>query len=363
MTKIVRILVLHLFVLAGSIGFARADGTWVNCERIGGIYYQYFDSATVQVGKDAAVGDMLGSWLTSSNPAAWTCQHRTNYQSYTVPMAVQGYPPYTVWGTKQIDGQTYNVYNTAVKTGLGYVARWRYTVKGQVSDWYPLTAAAVTYQTPSQLFNVSYDGTTSWNIGVDVQIRFVKTATTLTAGPTAVFDPMYMRHYQTYSGGTSVGSGTYMIADFRSGGLVISTTGGTCTTSDVSVELPPASRAGFSGVGYTTSRTDFDLVFTKCPAGLASISYLFTPTTSIINNSLGVFAISSTSTASGVGIQLLNDQDVPLSFNTSYLLTDYDPAVANATYTVPLRAGLYQTDTNVSPGGINGAVTFTLSYK
>lgn len=362
MMKIVRILVLHLLVFAGVCGFARADGTWVNCVRTSG-YYQYFDSTTVQVGKDAAVGDMLGSWLTSSNPTAWTCNHVSSYQSYTVPMAVQGYPPYTIWGTMQVDGQSYSVYNTAVKAGLGYVARWRYTVKGQVSDWYPLTVANGVYQTPSQLFNASYDGTSSWNIGVDVQIRFVKTATTLTAGTTSIFDPMYMRHYQNYGGSTSVGSGTYMIAEFLAGGLVISTTGGTCTTSDVNVELPPASRASFTGIGYTTSRRDFDLTFTKCPAGLASISYLFTPTTSIIDNSQGVFSISSASTASGVGIQLLNSQDIPLSFNTSYLLTDYNPAVSNATYVVPLRAGLYQTETNVSSGSINGAVTFTLSYK
>lgn len=362
MVKIVHIWVLHLFVLAGAIGNAKADGTWVNCKRTSG-YYQYFDSTTVQVGKDADVGDLLGNWMTSSNPTAWTCEHVSNYKSYTVPMAVQGYPPYRVWGTMQIDGQTYNVYDTVVKDGLGYVARWRYTVKGQMSDWYPLTVANGIYQTPSQLFNVSDDDAGSWNIGVDVQVRFVKTKASLRAGSTAVFDPMYMRHYQTYGGSNSVGSGTYMIAQFRAGGLVISTTGGTCTTSDVNVNLPPASRASFTGIGYTTSRKNFDLVFTECPAGLASISYLFTPTTAILDNSQGVFAISPTSTASGVGIQLLNDQDVPLSFNTSYLLTDYDPTVDNATYKIPLRAGLYQTEANVSPGGINGAVTFTLSYK
>lgn len=154
-----------------------------------------------------------------------------------------------------------------------------------------------------------------------------------------------------------------MIADFLAGGLVISTTGGTCTTSDVTVNLPPVSRTDFSGVGYTAARTDFNLNFTKCPAGLSSISYLFTPTTAIINNANGVFALASASTASGVGIQLLNEQDIPLSFNTAYLLTDYDSTQNNANYTVPLRAGLYQTEMNVSSGTVNGAVTFTLVYK
>ncbi|WP_195440280.1 fimbrial protein [Klebsiella oxytoca] len=353
-----------MFCFAGSMMLgsnARADGTWVNCERTNG-YYQYFDSATVQVGKDAAVGDLLGTWLSSYNPTAWTCSHRTNYQSYIVPMAVQGYPPYTIWGTTQVDGQTYSVYNTAVKTGLGYIARWRYTVQGQTSEWYPLTSTNGVYQTPSQLFNATYSGS-SWNVGVDVQIRFVKTSTSLTAGSMPVFDPMYMRTYQNYSGTSSVGSGTYMIADFLAGGLVISTTGGTCTTSDITVNLPPVSRSDFTGVGVTAARTDFNLNFTQCPAGMASISYLFTPTSSILDSTNGVFALSANSTASGVGIQLLNAQDIPVSFNTEYLLTDYDPALNNASYSVPLRAGLYQTSTDVSSGLVNGAVTFTLVYK
>lgn len=361
MKTIVMGVALSFLALAAMCGVARADGIWVNCERTNG-YYQYFDSTTIQVGKDAAVGDLLGTWATSYNPTAWTCSHLTNYQSYAIPMAVQGYPPYTVWGTTQVDGQTYTVYNTTVKTGLGYIARWRYTVKGQTSDWQPLTIATGGQQTPSQLFTVIGDGS-SWNLGVDVQIRFVKTSTSLTPGSTPVFDPIYMRHYQTYGGSTSVGSGTYMIADFLAGGLIISTTGGTCTTSDVTVNLPAVSLTDFSGIGYTAARTDFNLNFTKCPEGLSSISYLFTPTTAIIDNANGVFALASTSTASGVGIQLLDDQNIPLSFNKAYLLTDYDTAQDNANYTVPLRAGLYQTAKNVSSGDVRGAVTFTLVYK
>ncbi|WP_159867146.1 MULTISPECIES: fimbrial protein [unclassified Raoultella] len=361
MKSIMRIVAPYLLAFCGMCGFARADGTWVDCARTNG-YYQYFDSATVQVGKDADVGDFLGSWFTSSNPTAWTCNHRTAYQSSNIPIAVQGYPPYTIWGSAQIDGQTYTIYNTVVKAGLGYVARWRYTIKGQVSDWYPLTVNNGVYQTPAQLFNASYSGS-SWNVGVDVQVRFVKTSTSLTAGSLSIFDPMYMRHYQSYQGSTSLGGGTYMIAQFRSGGLVISTTGGTCTTPDIAVELPPAGRAGFRGIGYTTSRTGFNLDFKKCSAGLASISYLFTPKSSIIDNTQGVFALDSTSTASGVGIQLLNGQDIPLSFNTEYLLSDYDTTRNDANYSVPLRAGLYQTENNVTSGSINGAVVFTVRYR
>lgn len=365
MKRIIRVVTWSLLAFVGVCGYARADGTWINCERTSG-YYQYFASTTIQVGKDAVVGDLLGGWITSSNPTAWTCSHRTQYQGYTVAMTAQADPPYVTVGSTQVDGESYTIYTTAVKAGLGYIARWRYTIKGQTSDWFPLRGTvAGAYETPGPSYNISYDSNQpTWNMGMDVQIRFVKTSTALNAGTTvSPFDPIYVRHYQSYGSSYFEGSGTYMIAEFLSGGFSISTTGGTCTTSDVTVNLPPVGRSEFTGVGYTTARTDFNLLFAQCPAGLASISYLFTPTTSIVDNAIGVFAMNNTSTASGVGLQLLNDQDSPLSFNTLYLLTDYDTTKQNANYTVPLRVGLYQTDNNVSPGTVSGAVTFTLSYK
>lgn len=361
MGKIFRAIFFVAFMFAGMNAQVRAEGSWVDCNRTNGVY-QYFASTVIQVGKDAKEGDLLGGWMTSSNPTAWTCAQRNTAQTISPQMAVLGYPPYPIWNAISTEGQTYSVYNTTVKSGLGYISRWRYTVKGQTSVWYPLTVAPGIFQIPAELFPVTYDSGKSFNVGVDVQIRFVKTATSLSAGPTPLFDPMYMRHYQTYGGASEQGSGTYMIAQFANGAAIIAT-GGTCTTPNVDVTLPPAARSEFSGPGYTTSRTDFKLNFTQCPAGLASISYSFTPTTAIKNSSQGVFALDSTSTAAGVGLQMLNDQDVPVTFNTDYLLADYNSSAANANYAIPLRVGLYQTENTVSSGNVSGAVTFTLKYK
>ena len=360
--KMVKFFLFPLFTFALSLSQAWADGTWVDCQRTNG-YYQFFPATTLQIGKNAVAGDLLGNWVTSAGPTSWLCTPVSNQTAATPQMAVQTYSPYSIVGTTQADGQTYSVYNSVVKAGLGYIARWRYTVKGQTSKWYPLTTAAGVYQMPAELFTVNYDSGKSYNVGVDVQVRFVKTAATLTAGSVSAFDPTYMRTYQTYQGAIYQGGFTYMIADFQSGGLTISTASGTCTTSNVNVTLPPASRSGFRAIGYTTARTDFDIKFSQCPAGLASISYAFTPTTAIKDNTNGVFAPDSSSTASGVGLQMLTAQNIPISFNTAYLLTTYDPSVANASYSVPLRVGLYQTSNQVSPGNVSGSVTFTLSYK
>lgn len=360
--KIVKFCLFPLFTLIMSLSQAWAEGTWVDCQRSNG-YYQFFPATTLQIGKNAIAGDLLGNWVTSTGPTSWLCTPVSNQTAATPQMAVQTYSPYNVVGSIQTDGQTYSVYTSVVKDGLGYIVRWRYTVKGQTSTWYPLTTAAGVYQMPAELFTVNYDSGKSYNVGVDVQVRFVKTASTLTAGSVSAFDPTYMRTYQTYKGATYLGVLTYMIADFKGGGLNISTAGGTCTTPNVNVTLPPVDRSGFRAIGYTAARTDFDLKFNQCPAGLASISYAFTPTSAIKDSVNGVFALDSSSTASGVGLQMLTAQNIPISFNTAYLLTTYDPSVANANYTVPLRVGLYQTNNQVAPGSVSGSVTFTLSYK
>ncbi|CAD5358508.1 protein of unknown function [Enterobacter cancerogenus] len=82
-----------------------------------------------------------------------------------------------------------------------------------------------------------------------------------------------------------------------------------------------------------------------------------------MNNAKGLFALDRSSTASGVALQLLTDQDIPITFNTAYLLSAYDPMKNNTNYSVLLRAGIYQTVSDVSSVSLSGAVTFTLSYK
>lgn len=350
-----------LMALLAVSGHAWADGTWIDCVRTSG-YYQFFNTATIEVGKDAAVRDLLGTWQTSPGPNVWTCTPRANSQGATIEMTVAGASPYANQGYNlDVDGQSYRVYNTVVKTGLGYIARWRYTINGQTSDWTPLTAVSG-QQLPSERITLS-GITTSFTISTEVQMRYVKTDNALSAGSPSLFDPIYMRHFQTNGSSTFYGDGTYMIAQVKSGGLNISTNTGTCTTPNVTVTLPEASTSDFSGPGYTTARKDFTLNFNKCPAGLGSISYTFTPTTAILDSANGVVALDSGSTARGVGIQLLTDNNVPVTYNSAYLLKDYDATLKDANYTVPMTAGLYQTEATVTPGEANSAVSFTLSYK
>ncbi|WP_114194988.1 fimbrial protein [Edaphovirga cremea] len=341
---------------------ASAEGTWVNCSSENNINFQYFNSSTIEVGKNTEIGDVLGGWLTSTNNQSWACTPG-NWDG--VRIATQGYTSHTQYGTMQIDGGAYTIYDTNLKTGLGYIVRWRFSFNGQVSDWQPLTIAPGGQQIHSESFAVpNADGGQSINLGTDVQLRFVKTADDLTAGSVPTFHPIYMEHYQTYNGGSFAGLNAPMVAQFQPGSN-ISNLEGTCTTPDVIVNLPTALIGDFRGVGTTTARTGFDLAFNQCPTGLVSIGYSFAATTSVVDSTNGVVAMNSSSTATGVGVQLLDGNMAPIVFNTRYPLAVYDPSLpkANSNYRVPMTAGLYQTGGQVTSGTVSSAVTFTLNYK
>ncbi|UAN46428.1 type 1 fimbrial protein [Serratia sp. JSRIV001] len=358
------LLILLATILVGIHSPAKAEGYVVDCLRNGGNYYQFFNTTTIQVGNNAQVGDLLGTWINSSDPVAWNCTPVVfSYPNAVVQMSTQGYPPYTVWGSKNVDGSTYTVYNTTVKAGLGYVVRWRYTINGTTSAWQPLTIAQGGQQDSTTSVTTS-NTNGSFTFGVDVQVLFVKTTTALTAGTTSAFDPIYVRWKQVSNTvvGTQVGSGTYMIADFQPGNL-ITLTGGTCTTPNVPVNLPEVGRNQFIGIGTSGGLTPFVLKFNNCSSGMNLVQYSFTPTTSVANAANGVVMLDSSSTATGVGMQLLLNPTTPVTFGTTYPLTSYNPAVSNGNYTLPLYAGLYQTGTGVTPGLVKSSITFTASYK
>lgn len=344
---------------------ARADGLWANCVRdasaTGHIYYQYVDPATIFVPRDNQAGEVMGPWLTAANPAAWRCTPlQALREAGSVQFTVQGYPPYVRDGVMDVDGQTYGVYQTN-NLRVAYIARWRFIVNGQVSDWQPLTINTAGQQTPAASFPITYNDGQPFTVGADVQIRFVRRLNEPLPAAVTIFDPMYLRHMQTDGATISVGAGTYRIAQVRPNTVTL-VSGGTCTTPSVSVTLPTVPRNVFKGIGSIAATTPFNLSFNHCPAGYRSIGYSFAPTTQVLDASRGVVALAASSTAAGVGIQLARGDGTPVAFGTVYPLADYDPRRIGS-YVVPLQASLYQVSPTVTSGTVRSAVTFTLDYK
>lgn len=346
---------------------ARADGIGADCVRQGGaagdLVYQYVPPTAISLPNNVPRWEPLGPWMFSNDAMAWRCTPLDVLATgTTLRLSVQGYSPYTREGSITVDGDAYSIYRT-YNASLGYIARWRFSANGQVSDWQPLTIRPAAYQTPATAFDIPHNGGQPFNLGVDVAIRLVKiSSSTLMPGAVAVFDPMYVRHYQRMGDGrTFQGSGTYRIVQVRASTVSV-VAGGTCTTPDQDVKLMADVSTSFSGVGSVAGTQPFTLSFNNCPAGMSRIGYRFTPTTAVLDAANGVVALDGTATATGVGIQLADGQGQPVEFGTLYWLQDYNSLQVQS-YRVPMQASLYQTEPTVSGGSVSSAITFTMDYR
>lgn len=357
---------LMLLCLLAPWNAARADGTWANCVTkfqepstpYG--YYQFIGGATTHLGRDVAIGEPFGPWLTSLAPAAWVCTGVPGQLNLDFQMGVQAYGPYVREAMIQHEGMSFGSYLTN-NARVNYIGRWRFSINGQMSDWIALTETAGIYKTPP-LISMRRSDTSPFDVTIETQIKLVRRSDLLIPSGSAliVFDPFYLRHYQTRAAMTSLG-GNYRITQVPANAVFV-LTGGTCTTPDVNVELPPATVSAFKGVGSSTSLKPFELRVENCPPGMRSIGYSFAPTTKVVDAVNGVVAVAANSTATGVGVQFLHPGNTPLQFGPLYSLDAYNTAVGG-TYVVPMSAGLFQTDARVTPGTVNSAITFTMTYR
>ncbi|MXN74337.1 fimbrial protein [Burkholderia sp. 4701] len=137
------------------------------------------------------------------------------------------------------------------------------------------------------------------------------------------------------------------------------------TTPKVFVDLGPHALSKSSGIGSGVGSTSPSKGFTigvKCDSGVAgafAVSMMLDG--AAVSASNGVLALSSSSTASGVGIQLLNGDGKPVPLGTAWPVAGSPAAAANLQ--VPLSARYYQTGSAAKPGVANGSATFTIIYR
>lgn len=135
-----------------------------------------------------------------------------------------------------------------------------------------------------------------------------------------------------------------------------------CTTPDITVNLGPHLAGGFTGSGTRVGARDFDINVNACPAGMNAVRYRLDPASGIIDASQAVVGLTSDSTATGMGVQVTDRNNVPVTFGVLRATTGYNPA-SGGSFTIPLRASYYQTAATVNPGRADSAVVFTMSYE
>ncbi|MEZ3501474.1 fimbrial protein [Pantoea sp. KPR_PJ] len=119
-----------------------------------------------------------------------------------------------------------------------------------------------------------------------------------------------------------------------------------------------------SGPGQTSTLVPFDIQL-NCENLLSgSFDVMMTFEGQAVSglSSSGVLALdSATSTASGVGVQILNGDQQPVMLSTPFSVAKFP--LSSALVTVPLYARYYQTADRISPGSANAVATYTLSYQ
>ncbi len=135
----------------------------------------------------------------------------------------------------------------------------------------------------------------------------------------------------------------------------------TCTVSNINVPMGVQPASGFQGINTRMAPRDFAISLNNCPSGINSVKYRIDPTTTIINPTKSVVTLQSNSTASGVGVQILDASSNPLPLGVDNVFSGY--AATGGNYSIPLKAAYYQTGYIAKGGSANTSLTFTMTYQ
>ena len=118
-----------------------------------------------------------------------------------------------------------------------------------------------------------------------------------------------------------------------------------------------------AGIGQTTAARAFNIQL-NCEALLSGnfdVMMQFDGDASSGLDDVGVVALNATSTAGGVGVQILDENQKPVALAKPFHIASYP--LSSALLTVPFYARYYQTAARVKPGSANAVVKYTISYQ
>ncbi|ADO07920.1 Fimbria adhesin protein precursor (plasmid) [Pantoea vagans C9-1] len=201
------------------------------------------------------------------------------------------------------------------------------------------------------------------DVSLNVPYQIVKTSNSMSASTS-------LKSYVNAFDVGSLVSGKDVSFNFTNIKTGITVKDQTCSVAgDTNLPVPlgsyttnPTSGLG-SGIGQTSATTAFNIQL-NCEAllsGSFDVMMQLDGDASSGLSDLGVVALNSASTASGVGVQILNENQQPIALATPFNIATYP--LSSALITVPLYARYYQTATKINPGSANAVATYTLSYQ
>ncbi|MGN8060089.1 fimbrial protein [Ralstonia sp. 22111] len=137
---------------------------------------------------------------------------------------------------------------------------------------------------------------------------------------------------------------------------------GTCSVPSQTVELPSTRARSLTGIGTTAGERSFQIQINSCPKGYNKVLYRLKPVGDTVEQSPGVLPLSPDSTAKGVKIKVTDTAGAPAVFDTSIQVDDYNKATGGS-FSIPMRVSYVQTEANVTPGTVNGAMSVLMEYQ
>lgn len=137
---------------------------------------------------------------------------------------------------------------------------------------------------------------------------------------------------------------------------------GSCSVPSQTVELPSTRVGRLTGIGTTAGERSFQIQINNCPKGYNKILYRLTPEGGTIENAPGVLPLSADSTAKGVKIKVTDNAGAAAAFDTSTAVDDYNKDTGGS-FSIPMRVSYVQTEANITPGTVNGAMSVLMEYQ
>lgn len=322
--------------------------------------------ATINLPRDSAdaTGTLLTPWFSSPEVTNfYTCNAQNSGDGTGM-----GFRPYglTYSGlTISSDGIDVRVYNTNV-AGVGVAVKVRVYANG--CGWLgPYSLEANGSVLPPWTGNTCNQVGTAVINGGQVSVALVRTGPITSGGSTAA--KTYVEGALKITNPPSVGTGMRISYNLTSTNIITRTC--SVTTRDLVVSMPKVKASSFGGVGSTSAEVPFSIYFT-CERDIALHGYMTFIDANDPSNRSTVLPLSADSTATGLGIQIIDY--APVSFGEDSA-TPGTPGQFSALDSPAIGPGIIrnkrlefsaryiQTGPQVTPGTANGKALFTMSYQ
>lgn len=338
------------------------DTAWASTScSVGGSSYTITVPASFNIRSDTAASTQVGGWITTETTGNAVC----SFTGVGEATGFGGRPSgLTSLGKTWVNGGvTYTLYDSGV-SGIGMAVKA--VVKTNCGTF--SYAVSPTGNLPGTLTQ-GYTGTICGGTGAATitsnlyfQIAFVTTVSPFTASGKTITGKI-LEASALFQGSTSGNDTRPWYTGVSSFSITpIAIIPGTCTTPDVVVRMGTHLRSEMPSVGTSTTPVDFSIGLTGCPAGINAFTYRIDPVVTAADAANSVLALDSTSSATGIGVQLLTDAGSPLPLAAVQRMELSTVSKAASSYAIPLKARYYRTG-DMMPGSANTSVQFTIAYE